>query len=138
MARSDPEKRPLTEAAIRLGAELNRRTRRLAECSVGHFRFTVERGAEAVWLRARREGQLMSRHRPGVDMAAIRAVTDVRSIDPKLKTLIGRHVHANRLIRRQLEVQTEAQKRRRSPPTLGVPHPCRRIRRVSRLHIGVR
>ena len=57
MARSDPEKRPLTEAAIRLGAELNRRTRRLAECSVGHFRFTVERGAEAVWLRARREGQ---------------------------------------------------------------------------------
>ena len=46
MARSDPEKRPLTEAAIRLGAELNRRTRRLAECSVGHFRFTVERGAE--------------------------------------------------------------------------------------------
>ena len=56
MARSDPE-RPLTEAAIRLGAELRRRTRRLGECSVGDFRFTVERGVEAIWLRARRDKQ---------------------------------------------------------------------------------
>ena len=56
MARSDPE-RPLTEAAIRLGAELRRRTRRLGECTVGDFRFTVERGVEAIWLRARRDKQ---------------------------------------------------------------------------------
>jgi len=57
MALSDPDDRPLTEAAMRLGAELRRRTRRLAECSVGEFRFTVERGVDAIWLRARRDKQ---------------------------------------------------------------------------------
>ena len=57
MARSDPEKRPLTETALRLGAQLRGRTRRLAETAVGDFNFTVERTAAAVWLRARRPGQ---------------------------------------------------------------------------------
>jgi hypothetical protein len=57
MARSDPERRPLTETALRLGAQLRGRTQRLAERTAGDFVFTVERTAEAVWLRARRPRQ---------------------------------------------------------------------------------
>jgi len=57
MARSDPESVPLTEAALRLRADLAHRTKRLAEAAAGKFRFTVEQGQGAVWLRARREGQ---------------------------------------------------------------------------------
>lgn len=57
MARSDSESVPLTEAALRLADEFRAGTRRLAAAEVGEFRFTVEQGREAVWLRARREGQ---------------------------------------------------------------------------------
>lgn len=57
MARQDPETVPLTEAAVRLREDLARRTRRLAEASVGEFHFVVEQGHHAVWLRAERDGQ---------------------------------------------------------------------------------
>jgi hypothetical protein len=57
MARQDPEAVALTEAALRLREDLARRTRRLAEAAAGEFRFTVEQGQSAVWLRARRDGQ---------------------------------------------------------------------------------
>jgi hypothetical protein len=56
MALADPETVPLTEAAIRLGAEL-RRTRRLAEATAGEYLLTAEQGQDAVWLRGRRDGQ---------------------------------------------------------------------------------
>jgi hypothetical protein len=57
MARQDPETVPLTEAALLLREDLARRTRRLAEAAAGEFRFTVEQGQSAVWLRARRGKQ---------------------------------------------------------------------------------
>jgi hypothetical protein len=57
MVLDDPASVPLTEAALHLARDLSGRTRCLAEAEAGEYRFTVEQGSEAVWLRARREGQ---------------------------------------------------------------------------------
>lgn len=50
------EQVPLTEVALRLSGELNRRSRPLANATAGEFQFAVLRGEDAVWLRVSRGG----------------------------------------------------------------------------------
>lgn len=57
MALDDPANVPLTEAALLMATALRGRNRRLAEATAGEYLLTVEQGQEAVWLRARRNGQ---------------------------------------------------------------------------------
>jgi hypothetical protein len=54
VARSDPETKALTDAAIRLAEDMRARHEVLAETTLGVYRFVVIRGEEAVWLRATR------------------------------------------------------------------------------------
>jgi hypothetical protein len=55
VALEDPNQVALTQEAVALRHELATRGRRLAESSAGAYRFVIEQGRQAIWLRAARE-----------------------------------------------------------------------------------